>query len=245
MGDKSVVDVLGRDSIIHGLKDVIFMLSENREGKVFALDGKWGYGKSYILDILEKDLLVEQSEQTGSSRYYVFNYNCWKYDYYDEPAIAIVSAMLESINRQLDAQIQGVLKDSWKCAKTIIGNVAGEFVEKNIGVNPVEIYKDIKENGDSRKASTYEFDSMFAFKKTLDDTRGQIQKLASEQTVVLIVDELDRCMPQYAIKVLERLHHIFDNLDNVVVLLAIDSSQLEHSVREIYGEDVDLSLIHI
>ncbi len=67
MGDKSVVDVLGRDSIIHGLKDVIFMLSENREGKVFALDGKWGYGKSYILDILEKDLLVEQSEQTGSS----------------------------------------------------------------------------------------------------------------------------------------------------------------------------------
>lgn len=239
MGDKSVVDVLGRDSIIHGLKDVIFMLSENREGKVFALDGKWGYGKSYILDILEKDLLVEQSEQTGSSRYYVFNYNCWKYDYYDEPAIAIVSAMLESINRQLDAQIQGVLKDSWKCAKTIIGNVAGEFVEKNIGVNPVEIYKDIKENGDSRKASTYEFDSMFAFKKTLDDTRGQIQKLASEQTVVLIVDELDRCMPQYAIKVLERLHHIFDNLDNVVVLLAIDSSQLEHSVREIYGEDVD------
>ena len=73
--------------------------------------------------------------------------------------------MLESINRQLDAQIQGVLKDSWKCAKTIIGNVAGEFVEKNIGVNPVEIYKDIKENGDSRKASTYEFDSMFAFKR--------------------------------------------------------------------------------
>ena len=57
--------------------------------------------------------------------------------------------------------------------------------------------------------------------------------------MVLIVDELDRCMPQYAIKVLERLHHIFDNLDNVVVLLAIDSSQLEHSVREIYGEDVD------
>ncbi len=39
MGDKSVVDVLGRNSIIHGLKDVIFMLSENREGKVFALDG--------------------------------------------------------------------------------------------------------------------------------------------------------------------------------------------------------------
>lgn len=51
MGDKSVVDVLGRDSIIHGLKDVIFMLSENREGKVFALDGKCLAARSALLSV--------------------------------------------------------------------------------------------------------------------------------------------------------------------------------------------------
>ena len=239
MENKSDIDVLGRDSIIQGLKDVLLILSENREGKVFALDGKWGYGKSYIIDVLENDLLVEQNEQTKDSRYCVFHYNCWKYDYYEEPAIAIVSAMLESVNKQLDIQVQGVVKDSLEAAKSIIGKVAGEFAEQHIGINPVIMYKNIKKQGMLRLEAMHEFDSMFAFNKTLDDMRRRIQELAEQQTVVLIVDELDRCMPQYAIKVLERLHHIFDNLSNVVVLMAIDSSQLEHSVREIYGKDVD------
>ena len=80
---------------------------------------------------------------------------------------------------------------------------------------------------------------MFAFKKTLDFTRDQIRELSKNKTVLLVVDELDRCMPEYAIKVLERLHHMFEGLDNVIVLLAIDSTQLEHSVKEIYGEQVD------
>ena len=57
--------------------------------------------------------------------------------------------------------------------------------------------------------------------------------------MLLIVDELDRCLPTYAIKVLERLHHLFDGIENVIIVLAIDSIQLEHSIQEIYGENVD------
>ena len=66
-----------------------------------------------------------------------------------------------------------------------------------------------------------------------------IDELNKEYSKVIIpkvvVDELDRCIPQYAIKVLERLHHIFYGLDNVIVILAIDRRQLEHSVEEMFG----------
>ncbi len=233
------IDILDRDSIVQGLEQILLVLSENREGKAFALDGKWGYGKSYILDMLERELQCVQNEETGDDRYFVFHYNCWQYDYYEEPAVAIVSAMLETINEQLENRAKGVADDAWSYAKNIVGEVAGEFVKNKIGVNPVEIYEQISNNGKKRAKATYDFDSMFAFKKTLDDTRKQIKKLSERQTVVLVVDELDRCMPQYAIKVLERLHHMFDGLNNVIVLMAIDSSQLEHSVKEIYGENVD------
>lgn len=54
-----------------------------------------GYGKTYILEQLEKELEVLQNEETQNDRFYVFHYNCWQYDYYEEPAVAIVSAMLE------------------------------------------------------------------------------------------------------------------------------------------------------
>ena len=62
-----------------------------------------------------------------------------------------------------------------------------------------------------------------------------MSKIAEERTIVLIVDELDRCIPQYAIKVLERLHHLFYGLENIVVIMAIDRRQLEHSVEEMFG----------
>ena len=97
----------------------------------------------------------------------------------------------------------------------------------------------MEENKGDKRENPSDFDEMFAFKKTLDFTRNQIRELSKNKTVLLVVDELDRCMPEYAIKVLERLHHMFEGLDNVIVLLAIDSTQLEHSVKEIYGEQVD------
>ena len=38
---------------------------------------------------------------------------------------------------------------------------------------------------------------------------------------------------------LERLHHIFEKIDNVLLIIAVDSNQLNQSIREIYGESVD------
>lgn len=46
-------------------------------------------------------------------------------------------------------------------------------------------------------------------------------------------------MPAYAIKILERLHHMFEGIDNVLVIIAIDSNQLNQSIKEIYGDLVD------
>lgn len=58
-----------------------------------------------------------------------------------------------------------------------------------------------------------------------------------------MVDELDRCLPTYAIKILERLHHIFHELDNVVVMVSMDKRQLEQSIKALYGDiDVDVYL---
>lgn len=51
---------------------------------------------------------------------------------------------------------------------------------------------------------------------------------------------MDRCLPAYAIKILERLHHIFYGIDNVIVIISIDRNQLEYSIKQIYGEKVNV-----
>lgn len=237
MSQTEKIDILDRKKIIDDIEQILVLLSGQKQGRVFALDGKWGYGKTYILERLEKELEVLQNEETQNDRFYVFHYNCWQYDYYEEPAVAIVSAMLEKRNKE--KKIETALTEEYRDLKTVLGKIAGEFVKNKIGIDLVQLCKELEEDKVQEAGNPSDFDKMFSFKKTLDFTRNQIQELSKNKTVLLIVDELDRCMPQYAIKVLERLHHMFEGLDNVIVLLAIDSTQLEHSVKEIYGEQVD------
>lgn len=237
MSQTEKIDILDRKKIIDDIEQILVLLSEQKQGRVFALDGKWGYGKTYILEQLEKKLVGLQKEGTNDDRFYVFHYNCWQYDYYEEPAVAIVSAMLEKYGEANKAE--KALQKEYTDLKTVLGKIAGEFTKNKIGINLVELCNELEENKGDKIGNPSDFDNMFAFKKTLDFTRNQIRELSKNKTVLLVVDELDRCMPEYAIKVLERLHHMFEGLDNVIVLLAIDSTQLEHSVKEIYGEQVD------
>lgn len=237
---EKVIDILDRDKVLSDLTLIIKTLSNLKQGKIFALDGGWGYGKTYILEKLEKELESIVDEDTYDNKYYVFHYNCWQYDYYEEPAIAIISAMLEKTDSDIIAKMSKATQASWNKAIEIIKKAAKDFVKNKIGIDVVEIYSDIKENIEESNKESFKFDDLFAFKKTLDSTRKKIKEIAELKTVVFVVDELDRCMPAYAIKVLERLHHLFEGIDNVIVLLGIDSNQLEHSVKEIYGNGIEI-----
>lgn len=178
-----------------------------------------------------------QSEETNNDRYFLFHYNCWQHDYYQEPAVAIISAMLSSIQEDDSSgtEIEDSVKSGYKVVRKKLGEIAGLYLENKIGVNLVEWIKEIGDIRKEEKKAIFEFDKMFNFSQTIEKVRGNLQEIAEKRTLVLVVDELDRCIPSYAIKVLERLHHIFYGLTNVVVIMAIDRRQLEHSVEEMFG----------
>lgn len=111
---KNVIDILDRDEIIDKLMNFINHLSYNSKNCCFAIDGRWGSGKTYIIQRLEDRLREEQSEKTNDDHYYVFHYNCWEYDFYDEPAIAIISAMLDNMendNFRLGKDVRNAIDD--------------------------------------------------------------------------------------------------------------------------------------
>ena len=57
----------------------------------------------------------------------------------------------------------------------------------------------------------------------------------SEKVVYIIVDELDRCRPSYAIKFLEEIKHLF-GVPGVVFILGVNSDQLGKAVSGLYGD---------
>ena len=233
-GAKDKVDVLGREAIINQIIDIVKMLSENRSGCSFALEGRWGVGKSYLLNKLIKKLI---GSEEGS--YLVFNYNCWEYDYYEEPTVAIVSSIIDEVLQSQNKDIEKIVIDF----AFGLEELAKEFLKGKIsqiaGIDPDNIsFKDHEKKEYDRKLS--ELDSFRSFRKLIIELRRKLEDLSKGRTLIFIVDEIDRCIPTYAIKVLERLHHIFYGLNNVIVILSVDRKQLEFSLKQIYGESIDI-----
>jgi KAP family P-loop domain len=62
-----------------------------------------------------------------------------------------------------------------------------------------------------------------------------LKKTQVQAPIVIIVDELDRCRPTYALKLLEEIKHLFD-IPGILFVLGMNSDQLSHSVAAAYGQ---------
>ena len=70
-------------------------------------------------------------------------------------------------------------------------------------------------------------------KKMIDDCIKE-----NDMIIMFIIDELDRCRPDYAISYLETVKHMFD-IDGSVFLISADRAQIENSARAAFGQDLD------
>lgn len=164
------LDVLNRDVFVENLVQLVNCLSDKEQGCCFGLDGAWGSGKSFVLDKFEEKLKCIQSEKTKTDTYFVFHYDCWKYDYYDEPAIAIIAAMLDATDKELSLFSEGVENAKRLGLETVrktLKTIAGELCKNKIGIDLVDLASSILEEHDKEREQ--HFDRMVKFnKKTLE-----------------------------------------------------------------------------
>lgn len=76
------------------------------------------------------------------------------------------------------------------------------------------------------------------FKESLREIVEAISDTDKYPPVVIIIDELDRCRPTYAIKLLEEIKHLFD-VPGLLFIIAINGEQLGHSISGSYGTNFD------
>ncbi|MBC8616053.1 MAG: P-loop NTPase fold protein [Ruminococcus sp.] len=233
-------DVLNREEFINKVINLIRTITENNKSCSFAIDGQWGSGKSFVLDKIKTKLEDEQSETLAGDKYFVFYYNCWEYDYYDEPIISIVSSLWENINQKTKLFTPEARDKFLKMTKAIAKAVASGALKKYTNMDLNDFTSEFIDSATS--TATKEYDKYFGFHTVMNAVKKEIEEIAQIQPVVIMVDELDRCLPTYTIKVLERLHHIFDGLENVVQIIALDKHQIKKSLEKIYGNNLDIDM---
>ena len=236
------LDILNRDSFVEQVLRLIDNISNNKASTCFAINGTWGCGKSFVLDMLEDQLNVIQSEETFTDRYFVIRYNSWKFDYYEEPLVAIVSTMIAAIEEKTklfpDSQEKREILGMLKATGVALLSIANDAVKEKTGLDFQKAYGIVK-SGEKEGAAAYEsehdYDVYFGFNKMIAKLSELLEGISKDYTIVFIVDELDRCTPEYAVKVLERLHHLTEDQSNIITIIAIDKTQLVASVKQLFG----------
>lgn len=243
---ETTLDLLDRQKFVDKMIQVTETLSEKKKNASYAINGSWGVGKTFVLKMFEEQILTNQSEVTATDKYLLFHFNCWNYDYYEEPLIAIVASILDQIEEKEHIVPEGIKSQAIEILK-IIGNSlftkAVDHISKKAGIDLDDVVNVIKE-GNKRSVKklkkAYGFDENLTLKKSLHSLKKAISFIAQDRTVLFVVDELDRCLPEYAIKVLERLHHVFEDIDNLQLIISVDKRQFGHVIKEIYGKETNV-----
>ena len=134
---------------------------------------------------------------------------------------AAIDELLRQASADLLTLVSGIVKEVTKIdAEKIIRRKKGFF-------------RRIKEN---TKLTAKDINTLVPLQHTLQEVHDNLKELSEKFHIILIVDELDRCLPEYVIKVLERLHHICNEIP-VIQILAINQKSLADSISEVYGKD--------
>lgn len=227
------IDLLDREQEIKNLTPLILNLNSPA---VFAVNSRWGTGKTTFVDMWSAYLRKNEIP--------TLTFNAWATDFSSDPLIAFLGEMNDQLGEFIGEE--GEKRERWdktkKLGKKIVklslpallkiltaGMInADEFVK----TGAAELLGSLAE--DALESYTNQKNAIDEFKNSLYETF----KDENNRPIVIFVDELDRCRPDYAINLLERIKHLFD-IDGLIFILALDREQLSHSVRSVYGEGMD------
>ena len=240
-------DALGRETNITVLTQFITSFEQSI---VLCIDGGWGQGKTTFIKMWQQ-YLKNQHIPT-------IYFNAWESDYTDDALIALIgeiSLAIDNLSGEAESKAKGLLsiikdkiryliKDgSSKEWLTIVSAIGSSISKGHIKADKIaEFATNLNAALAKDQIEKYEKSKqvLLEFKQALSRLAECYSSNEEKKPLVIFIDELDRCRPDFAIEVLEKAKHLF-NVDNIIFVLATDKTQLSHSIRAVYGQGLDVN----
>ena len=240
-------DALDRQPFGEALLNIV---TRSKEELVVSIDGQWGEGKTTFVKMW-RGLLAEHKIPS----IYI---DAFANDYSDDAFIVIASAITEFVEKNISkdnckkvAELKEKTKRvgtqllSWTARVSIKAATMG--IIKDADIDELGAIKDDIAKGVSGwvgdlieerlDAHSKEMDLFQSFRDLLSSIPAKLEG-SEGKPIVVILDELDRCKPTFAVDAVEKIKHLF-SVQNVVFVLVLNKAQLEQSVKIVYGQELD------
>lgn len=233
--NETKVDMLNNRAIA---KTVAALIKESEDHPIsIGIHGDWGAGKSSILAMVEDEF----DEKDGIE---YIRFNGWKHQGFEDAKIALMSAIVSELTekRKLSEKAKDILKKLWKSINWLnVAMMAGSAVfSVSTGLPPIGLLNNILDGlksavSDKEKVASTTDAKMFEdnslakefseFQKSFD----ALLEASKIKKLVVLIDDLDRCLPEVTIETLEAAH-LFMFSKSTAFVIAADEAMIEYAV---------------
>ena len=231
--DENIINTILTNSMgrNNGVYNFVRMLNSQYGSISIAVDGKWGSGKTFfikqcklLLDCLndendssEKRKILEavtqgKTEKLSKISYKSVYFDAWKNDSNIDPIVSL-SKSIATTTFNIKTKAKSV---AFKAGEQLVRIAVEKIAKIDIG-SILDIFQ-TEENTEAE------------FKKELASL------IRKDGRLVIFIDELDRCRPVYAVKLLERVQHFFDN-EKITFVFAVNLYELKNTIQKLYGSN--------
>lgn len=229
----NIQDKIGRQDIVDKICGLVDSLQKD-QNFCLSINGAWGSGKSFVLKMIEETLSKKQE-------YVIVKYDAWANSFYADPLIAILSCIIDGVDNKLYLveQYDKKIKNAAKTTEATLAKISSKIKTLKEVVNGIiAIIKNFHNPIDTEVTSAFK-----SYQTLLKETKEVLNEITQKgeyrekQTkLIILVDEIDRCLPDEQLKILERMHHLFD-IKNCAVICAINKDCISKSFNRIYDCD--------
>ncbi len=221
-------------------------LCNNHGPLTAAVYGPWGSGKTTLLNLIS--FFLWEDNQLKNHKNIVVKFNAWLYENEKIILIPLIGHIIKAIHEH-DRYTE--LKDLTKALLTTAFGLAGNlkldipFIQSIPIIGPLlspgkleisklisEFSKNIKrQNGDNFLEKSIHYSSHRELKKATENLKGC--------RIHIVIDDLDRCMPNKAIALLEGIKSILSH-KHISFLIGLNKDILNEYIRKKYRDEFGL-----
>ena len=220
---------------------IIKLLNSDIDVSPLIIDGKWGTGKTEFCFKL-KNLI----EADNINDYKVGYVNAFQADHANEPLLTLI-AEVAGFYGEDDDKRKSFIKNAIPYLRLVSGIGIKAIASLAFGKYAADIPDEFQEGLDAIEEGSDSFidqslESMIKdqveAEKNLSTLKEALKNIASTTPVILLIDELDRCRPDFAVMMLETIKHVFD-VKNVQIILITNAEQLKATIKHSYGSETN------